>query len=243
MSKILKSISATSITTYEECPLKWKYQYIYKLLQLPNDAFIIGIAYHKALQFYHQLPAENTKEKIIKQLKNEMLIKKTDDEIKRFSLVRKMFEKYIENPVLGNIIEKEFNFNVTLPGLPVKLYGFVDRVDEDFIIEYKTTSEDYTQERIDNLQSKIYTYAVLKTKGKLLPVKYSINNKKKVDKKEYKPQVLTIQYNQDDMKKLEQKCLEFYNQIQHSEFKHRQGSHCYYCPFGSKGTDNCPYSL
>ena len=186
MSKILKSISATSITTYEECPLKWKYQYIYKLLQLPNDAFIIGIAYHKALQFYHQLPTENTKEKIIKQLKNEMLIKKTDDEIKRFSLVRKMFEKYIENPVLGNIIEKEFNFNVTLPSLPVKLYGFVDRVDEDFIIEYKTTSEDYTQERIDNLQSKIYTYAVLKTKGKLPSLSPIVNSEELIEFKKSK---------------------------------------------------------
>lgn len=236
----VKTISATSITTYEECPLKWLYTYHYKLLQLPNDAFIIGTAYHKALQLYH---SNIEKEKIIDDLKKEMLIKKTDDEINRFGLVRKMFEKYIINPIEGNVIEKEFRFSVPLPGLSINLYGFVDRVDENFIIEYKTTSEDFKQERIDNLQSKIYTYAVLKTKGKLLPVKYSVNNKKKVDKKEYKPQVLTIQYNQDDMIKLEQKCLEFYNQIQHSEFKHRQGSHCYYCPFGSKGTDNCSYSL
>jgi len=240
---ILKNISATSISTYEECPLKWKYQYILKLLQLPNDAFIIGIAYHKALQLYHELPTTNTKEKIIEQLKKEMIVNKTDDEINRFSLVRKMFEKYTENPLLGNIIEKEFKFEVSLPNLPINLIGYVDRVGEDFIIEYKTTSEDFKQERIDNLQSRIYTYAILKTKGKLLPVKYSINNKKKVNKKEYKPQILTIQYNEDDMKKLEQKCLEFYNQVEHSEFKHKSGSHCRWCPWGNNQLGNCSYSI
>lgn len=240
---ILKSISATSITIFETCPLQWKYNYILKLLQLPNDAFIIGTSYHKALQLYHQLPTVNTKEKIVEQLKTEMLIKKNDESINRFSLVRKMFEKYCLNPVEGIIQECEFRFDVTLPNLPIKLIGYVDRVDENKIVEYKTTSEDYTQQRIDNLQSDIYSYAVNKVKGRLLPVVYSVNNKKKVDKKDYKPQVLMIQKTEKDLQKLEVKCWDFYGKVESSKFEHKQGNHCFWCPYGSKGTDNCPYSL
>lgn len=238
----IKTISASQINTYESCPLQWYYNYILKLIQLPNPAFIIGTAYHKCLERYHK---GESKEQIIKDLKDQMLSEKPlDEKIEQFGLVRKMFEKYIKNPLVGKVIETEFCFSIPIEGIPVPLYGFVDRVDEDKIGEYKTSSFDYKEEDIKTIQSKIYTYAVLKKKGKLLPVIYSVNNKGKVNNDNYIPQQMKIQYNEQDMKDLEEYIKKFYNEIDSKDkFEPTPGVHCRWCGYGKNGTNNCKYSI
>lgn len=238
---MMKSISASSMNMYDQCPLAWKYNYIDKLLQLPNPAFIIGTNYHKALELFH---TGHKPEQILIDLKKEMIKNKTDEEIDRFGLVRQMFEKYIAMPVEGKIIENEFRFRITIPDIPVPLYGFVDRVDENKIVEYKTSSFDYKEKDIKTIQSLIYTYAVKKEKGKLLPVVFSVNNKKKAKNPNYKLQELKIQRTEEELKELEQIFKDFYIKVtQDKSFKPRLGSHCHWCAYGNSGTSNCPHRL
>lgn len=241
---MIKTISASSITTYDACPLQWYYNYMLKLVQLPNPAFMVGTAYHKALELFHQ----SRKDEQIKETIKKLLLsdKKEKDEIERYALVAAMFRKYKENLLKGDIVHNEFRFRQKVPNLPVPLYGFVDRVDTDKIVEYKTSSFDYKRENIETLQSKIYTYAVWKKKGKILPVHYSVMNKKKARKKEYKPQVMVIEYKEQDMLDLEKTLIEFYNKVVNKkEFIYKQGIHCRWCAYGGSktGTGNCPYAI
>jgi DNA helicase II / ATP-dependent DNA helicase PcrA len=243
MSKI-KTISASQINTYQTCPLQWYYNYILKLLQLPNQNFIIGTAYHKCTERFHK---NENKDIIIEEMKRhllEIIDDEMDEKIKAIGIVRKMFEKYIKNPVKGKPIELELQFTIKIPGIPVPLFGYIDRFDEDKIVEYKTSSFDYTLNDIETIQSKIYTYAIFKEKGKLLPVYYSVNNKTKINNDNYIPQELKICYNEQDMKELQQFIIDFYNEIHSkSEFSPKQGTHCKWCSFGDNGTKNCPYAL
>ena len=94
----LKSISATSYSNYETCPLKWKYKYKDKCLTMPNPAFMIGTAVHSALEKFHKGISQ---EVIYEDLKEELLNGKitTPEEIKRFGMARNMIGAYIRNPI------------------------------------------------------------------------------------------------------------------------------------------------
>jgi len=236
----MRSVSATSINTYNMCPQWWQWHYEFKLPQLPNDAFIVGTAYHKGLE---QWGSGMAKDLIIDNAKRELIKNKTKEEIERFGLVRKLLTKFFDNPLEGDILHREYEFKTRVPNLPVSLFGYIDRVDVEKIIEYKTSSFDYKEKDMRNFQSKIYSYVVWKLLGKILPVHYSVNNKKKVNDDEYVPQDLSILYTKEELIDLEKDLIEFYNKVQDKKFEHKQGSHCYWCPYGSKGTNNCPYSL
>jgi hypothetical protein len=233
----MKNISATKIQTYEECPLRYYYNYELGLLQLPNPAFILGTAYHKAVELLHSDKDEELIKKEIKTIVN--------NNIEYFSTVMGLLRNYMKHPVTGTTIEREFMFSQAVPFIPVPLFGFIDRIDENKIVEYKTTSTDYTQKDTDTLQSKIYTYAVWKKKGKMLPVYYSVNNKKKIKSSSYKPQLLKVEHKEEDMKQLEEKLLNFYNIVSNPSayklgmFYPRKGDHCFWCPYGKSGTKNC----
>jgi RecB family exonuclease len=237
MNKIkLKTISATSINTYNNCELNWYLKYVAKLLNLPNPAFIIGSAYHKCIEDFNNGMA---KEFVIEKLKKDILKDKpTEEDIKTFGLVRRMFEKYLINAIEGSKDSSEFKFNIKIPGIPVPLFGFIDRVDKDKIVEYKTTSQDFTLNDVKTIQSKIYVYAIYRTLKKILPVEYSINNKKKVNKDNYKPQRLRVEYTKDDLEDLEDDLRAFYNKVvSQTNFKHKQGIYpCQWCHIKSEIT-------
>ena len=237
----LKHISASSLTAYNNCPLQWYYAYVLKLIQLPNPAFIIGTAYHKCLEQYH---SDVDVEEILSKTKKDLMSNKpTDDEIKNYAMVRKMFEKYCDNFIGGTIIDREYKFSINIPGVPVPLIGFIDRVDEDKIVEYKTSSFDFKEIDIQTIQSRIYTYAVWKKTDKILPVHFSVNNKKKVNNKLYIPQLLIIQYTEKDMVNLELEIKniwdEMANTISTNNIKNICGVHCFWCGYGKNGTGNC----
>ncbi len=236
----LKRISASSVNTFQTCKLQWHFNYILKLIQLPNPNFIVGTAYHKCLEEFH---SGRKPEQIIKELKKDLLEEKTDEAIQRFGMVRKMFEKYIKDPVKGDILHNEYRFSLDIEGIDVPLVGFVDRVDVDKIVEYKTSSFDYKQENVETIQSKIYTYAIWRETGKIYPVVYSINNKKKINNSSYKPQTMGIEYTVDDMHELEDYLRGVYTDMVNTKtFPHNKSFHCNWCSFGKKGTGNCPYS-
>lgn len=241
MEKI-KTISASSINTYSVCPLQWYFNYMLKLVQLPNPAFLVGTAYHKALELFHLgRNDEQIKDEVKKLLVSDI---KDKEQIERYALVALMFRKYKESPVLGDIVSAEFQFSQPVSLLEVPLFGYIDRVDTDKIVEYKTSSYDYTRKDIESLQSKIYTYVVWKQKGKILPVCYSVNNKKKAKNKDYKVQQMTIEYKETDMIQLEAKLREFYLLVtKEKDFNYKQGTHCRWCAYGDHGTRNCKYSI
>lgn len=232
----LKSISATSYNTYEQCPLLWKFKYLYKLIEPENPAFVIGTAYHKCLELFYK---GESKDSIIEKIKEQLMPNKTKNEINQFALVRKMFDKYLEYPFEDNTLETEKKFKLDISSVlnvssEINLIGFIDRITVNYIVDYKTTSEDYTLDTLQsNIQSDIYSYIRWKQIGTIPPIIYHIMNKKKCDKKGYTPQALTIQKTEEDMAILEQKLRTFYDNILNERFECKKSNSCFWCPFKS----------
>jgi hypothetical protein len=240
---IPKTISATSINTYNECPKKWQYKYQYKLLEPDNPAFIIGTAFHKAVEMYHSPLNSSYKndDEILEELKKTVMPNKTKEEIDRYACVRKMFEKYKENPLILDSDEQKMEYQFSIPlnsllGESINLFGYIDRITDKQIVDYKTTSQDYTDEELaKNIQTDIYSYVFWREKEKMPEVVYYVMNKKKANNKSYKPQVFILQRTVEDMKVLEDKFKEFFDNIINERFEPCPNDHCFWCPW----RENC----
>jgi len=233
----MKHISPSSMQMYANCPLMWYYKYVAGLEQMQTPALLIGSSYHRCLELHHS----NQQESIKTEMKEKLLSKYPEkEELKTLGIVLSLYRKYAENEIKGNIQDLEYNFKLSVDWLDIPLYGFIDRVDEDKIIEYKTSSFDYPE--TGTIQSKIYCYVIWKLKGKLLPVYFSVINKNKAHRSTYKIQYIKIEYTEKDMLDLEEEIKDFYLKVKNKEFEPHKGDHCYWCPYGRSGTNNCKYA-
>lgn len=227
----MKQISATSLTKYYTCPYCWKLTYYYKLLQPLVPAFLVGTAFHRACELYHAgVPVEG----LWQQLKDSYLNQSDPESVKRFELITSLVDFYLKYPLELKTLEAEKQFTITVPDLPIPLFGYIDGVVDGGIKEYKTTSEDYKQETIDNPQSKLYSYVYYKLYGKLPLVTYYVVNKKKVGKPRYRPQILQIQYNDGIIGEVENLVKDFYHKVETKQFEPSEEGHWPsiddYCP-------------
>ena len=161
----MKNVSATKYSIFEQCPRKYQYQYIYELFQQKSEALAIGSLYHRLLENYHKGNTE-----VVRSILDESGENKT--------VLEHLFTKYLASPILGEVLETEYKFWMKIPGADTPIFGFIDRVDKDKGVEYKTTSKKWKEEDTDTIQTKIYLYILLKKFGKPVPLVYSINNKK-----------------------------------------------------------------
>lgn len=233
---MITTVSSTSYNSYLTCPYQWRLQYEYKLLIGKIPAFEIGKAFHTGVELFHKnVPLKEITDK----LKETMLREKSLENINNFSLVRQMIELYTKYPLLPLESQKiEYRFRIRLKKCPLFLTGIIDRIIERGIIEYKTSSFDYTAEHFDNIQIKIYSYAYHNKYGHMPEITYLIINKKKVKRKNYKPQVETFQKDISVLDEVENKCLDYYNNIKEKKFKPIKGKHCLWCSY----RQSCKYA-
>jgi hypothetical protein len=232
----LKTISATSLKMFELCGLQWRYKYKDDLLQLPNPAFIIGTAFHKGAELFHKgVPAEA----IIERLKTDLLSEKsTPQDLDNFAMVRNMVERYIANPIDTPTIETEYKFSIPIFSITAPLFGYIDRIVEGGIVEYKTSANDYTIDDLDNVQTDIYSYAYHHRFRQMPLVTYCVLNKTKSKRSDYRPQVLTITRPESALIDLTHRLQKFEQDVASEHFYANPGTHCRWCPFSS----SCPYS-
>ena len=221
----MNKISATQYRLFQTCPLQYKYKYKYHLISKKSDALSIGSLYHEMLEFYHKTGTEAHARQIIK------------DNPEHSEILTHLLAKYLENPVPGNVIETEFEFTVDIPNSDHKLYGFIDRIDEDKGVEYKTSSKKWNEKDVDNIQTDIYMYVLYKKFGRPFPLVYSVNNKKT----KLPPQIIEIKKTEKEILEVEKKMVEYIKKLEETDFPPNPGSHCYMCPWGPKGDGTCEY--
>ena len=228
----LRSISSTSYSTYETCPYSFKLKYILKLLIPDNEAFEVGKALHTALEQYYTTPHPT----IIDNLKKKFLTLPIDNKkIDNFSTVKKMFELYCKYPLGGVTKNLEYEFRISLPRINCTLHGYMDRVTTDGeVIDYKTTNRDYATKDANSLQAEIYSYAIKDLGSKSGKVVFYVINKNKIKKKDYIPQVITVE---PDTSKLVDKLAVFYKNVIDNKYEPIKGSHCNWCLF----RENCKH--
>jgi len=181
----IKTLSASSIELYETCPWCWKAQYVDKLMGIPSKALDIGKYVHDGLRNFH------TKRPILDEIKAKLLLTSNKENIETFGKIRRMVESYIQfynkakpnDPIKQRSLTVEEKFKYPIRNskgkeVGVDIIGLMDRTTDTGIIEYKTTSEPYTQERVDtSFQATIYSYAYKMMKKRDGIVNFVVFNK------------------------------------------------------------------
>jgi len=230
--------SASSLGTYDTCPYRWWLNYVKKLKQLDNPAFIIGTAYHKSLELFY---GGMSKEQVLEELKQQFIGSK--EGIDQLGIVRQCFNKHQEYPIDLPVVSLEYKFDFVDPVTGLRFLGYIDRLAENAVIEYKTSAFDYKDKDINEIQVVLYALAFLFRVGRLPDVVYlSVMNKKKAKKDNYVPQMIPVKVGQEHIDRFYLKATSIADKIEQEKFDATPGVHCYYCPFGKKGTNNCKFS-
>jgi putative RecB family exonuclease len=178
-----KYFSATKITTYKSCPLKYKFKYVDKInKKLISPSIALGTSFHKAMEYVHDCIVNNievTKEAldliVEETLDRTLCDNMNDEEWKEFILTVKKDVNYYNDhkrkytPLVINgvtCVEVPFDVQVKNPVTNEPLYntflqGSIDMITDDLkIIDFKTSSRSYTEQKVKySVQPTVYSYA------------------------------------------------------------------------------------
>jgi len=167
-------ISYSALETFQQCPLKYKFQEIDHIKVPKSKEAVFGSTIHSTMKFIHTpgilSPTLDQAMEHFSNSWNPAVFESEDEERAAFSQGIKMIQEYYQknNPANFNIIDLETRFQIEI-GLDENKHivsGIIDRIDktEDGyeIIDYKTTKKMPSQEKVDNdLQLSVYLNAFL----------------------------------------------------------------------------------
>jgi len=170
------SLSASDLSLYLTCPLKYKFARVFGIPQEPTINQRFGILFHNVLERFHKEPPENPEEglPVLERLFEEGWRRtgfgSSDDELQFRDRAREALRLYWEReresegePVW---LEKKFDFRVG----DHHVRGRVDRVDRlpdgDYeLIDYKTGERKSADDLDDDLQLALYRMAAREAWG------------------------------------------------------------------------------
>jgi putative RecB family exonuclease len=184
ISELLKQphLSASSIGTYMECGLCYKFNKIDKLKpEFTPDSLVFGSVIHKTLACYYiekRIGITLSLQEIHEAFEEFWSMDAKDNEEIQY-VNGKDYQSYITDgkdllsawhdnhpddsfKILG--IEKGFFFHI--PGMDIPLVGFIDLIEEDesgtvIITDFKTAGRSYSKDDIDkNMQISLYQLAM-----------------------------------------------------------------------------------
>ena len=170
------SLSASDLSLYLTCPLKYKFARVFGIPQEPTINQRFGILFHNVLERFHKEPPANGEEglRVLNRLFEEGWRRTgfgtSDDELQFRDRAREALRLYWERERLSEgepvWLEKKFDFKVG----DHHVRGRVDRVDRlpdgDYeLIDYKTGERKSAEELDDDLQLALYRMAAREAWG------------------------------------------------------------------------------
>ena len=232
--------SVSQLKTYEQCPKKYLYSYVYKIPSEPKHFFDFGTTVHSV---FEDLVEEFEKyddtilyAKGISMLKQKWISKGYIDENQEKEYLKKAFiaikdfistQRELLKDKDRKIYSQEEKFIVNMHGRQVM--GFIDRIDvingEFEILDYKTSNSMMTKPQLkQDLQLYVYSEAVKKLKGKYpesVGLWYAIFNEIKLLKKE-----------DINFIKLKEKMIDLFEGIERKDFRAKPSNfNCTYCDY------------
>lgn len=166
------TLSYSKITTYQSCPLKYKFYYLDKIPTPPKFYFTFGNTLHKVVEFFYKDSTLRTVEEILtyyhQQWSSEGFNPRQEQSYKAEGelILRRFHEKYSLDYQAPLYCE----YPITLTLGEVRVNGIIDRLDNYLptgvkIVDYKT-GKTFTPENIsNNLQLIIYQLAIEQSLG------------------------------------------------------------------------------
>jgi DNA helicase-2/ATP-dependent DNA helicase PcrA len=170
------SLSASDLTLYLTCPLKYKFARVFGIPQEPTINQRFGILFHNVLERFHKEPPANEHEglrtlnRLFEQGWRRTGFGSTDDELQFRDRAKEALRLYWERERLAEgepvWLEKKFDFKVG----DHHVRGRVDRVDRlpygDYeLIDYKTGERKSEEDLDDDLQLALYRMAAREAWG------------------------------------------------------------------------------
>lgn len=217
-------VSPSKIWSYDTCPLQYEWRYEKKLISIKWPALVLWSRYHELVRQYH-IDWNEHRNNIWKEYE--------------------MLWCYIKNPIKWTIVDTELkiNFNVELENDTVEVNIVLDRIDEDKLIDYKSSSFDYKEKDCRNIQSLLYVYWYWITTWEIKPFYFHVVNKIKMSQKKYLPQIMKpVIYTEEELKEVPKIIQDFVNKVEKKEFKATPSTKCWSCDFWPGGIDYCPYA-
>jgi DNA helicase-2/ATP-dependent DNA helicase PcrA len=164
------SLSASDLTLYLTCPLKYKFARVFGIPQEPTINQRFGILFHNVLERFHKEPPEDERDglrtlnRLFESGWRRTGFGSSDDELQYRDRGREALRLYWENERLSDAepvwLEKKFDFKVG----EHHVRGRVDRVDRhpdgDYeLIDYKTGERKSAAELESDLQLALYRMA------------------------------------------------------------------------------------
>jgi len=164
-------LSYSAISTYQKCPLSYKYSYILKLPTKPSHHLSFGSSIHSALEFFYNvdIPEPCSLERLLEELDNVWLrdgyeSEKQEQEFKEKgrAILTQFYHENLPSFAVPLAIERRFSLDVD----GITINGIIDRVDRLSnggieIIDYKTNNKLPPKTKINtDLQLPIYHMAI-----------------------------------------------------------------------------------
>ncbi|MCJ7652108.1 MAG: PD-(D/E)XK nuclease family protein [Actinobacteria bacterium] len=165
-------ISYSAVSSYQNCPLQYKFQYVDKIPSLPSPALSFGQSVHEALRWFYDIPTGDPHplEEFLDYLEECWSgegYSSNEEEARYFLQARSALELFYRN--LGDFripaaLERRFVVDLGF----CYLSGVIDRLDKDpeggfEIIDYKTNRRLPPAKKLhEDLQLPIYHIAVEK---------------------------------------------------------------------------------
>lgn len=158
-------VSISALSCYEQCPRKYKFQYIDKIKKTERQKHLdIGVYVHEVLEFFHQRAEGKSKPDEISAVMRETAKERwqnfsklldLDDQRKATGML-KSYLAYIANTGMPNVLVTEGRFKFDI-NPEITMVGVVDRIDDledgtKRILDYKTGKSKY----LDRFQLEVY---------------------------------------------------------------------------------------
>lgn len=237
----LEYVNYTQISTYQTCPLKYKYAYVLKIPTQPNYALTFGNSIHATLKDFHTeeiLKDSVSFERLLELYKKNWDITGYIDSKQReyrFASGERFLKDYYqkEKGAGKKIVQVEKTINLKLAG--VKFSGRVDRIDriegkKVEIIDYKTGKVKEQKDVDKDMQTSLYAWGVREILN-------------------YEPEILTLYFVEETQKVSAHKTLaqieeqvakteEVVETMKSGNFIPTPGKHCEWCDY----KDLCPFA-
>ncbi len=171
----MRPLSYSSISTYNECPLKYKLKYIDGLKEKPKSYLSFGSSLHEALRFMYSFrPPPPSLEAVLKYYADNWLDKgyaSEEEEEGYFTYGKRILRDFYNENIkhFKPPVAVEHQFNITIEGVPIT--GFIDRIDKlpdntAEIIDYKSGKNIVNISSVEeNEQLTLYQLAVEESIG------------------------------------------------------------------------------
>ncbi len=229
------NLSASSIETYQQCPLKYRLSNIDKIPQVSSKPQLtFGNIIHRVLEQFHQPKSESTLERLLKLLDNnweslgfDYETQETDFKRQGVEILTNYYDYLTKYSV--NVIEREFPFSFEIEDIIIN--GKIDRIDKGDagynVIDYKTSKKATKANK--NMQLAIYSMYLEQEKQQEfggLPESAALYFLREIDEPVRAHKFSTI-----ELSEIKDSIFEVGKNIRYQKFSPCKGFHCEWCDY------------